>query len=64
MEKNGSEDGMFYTEFHHTKVFTVGGDSLGWVDLRIGILLCQGILAQGPPPVMRFIQLPQLMPIN
>ncbi|TVU28656.1 hypothetical protein EJB05_20183 [Eragrostis curvula] len=53
---------MYYAQFEHTKVFTIGGDSLAWSDLRYGILMCQGIL--GDEPVMRLIPLPQLLPIN
>ncbi|KAK3155537.1 hypothetical protein QOZ80_2BG0204470 [Eleusine coracana subsp. coracana] len=49
-------------ELEHAKVFTVGGNSLAWVDLRYGILMCEGV--NNDSPVMRFIQLPQLMPIN
>lgn len=38
-------------------------DSLGWVDLQRGILLCN-VLDENPNPVVRFIPLPKPMPGN
>lgn len=47
--------------FDQTKVLAVGGGVLAWVDLRLGILLCN-VLAKDP--VVRRIHLPPLMPSN
>ncbi|OEL16886.1 hypothetical protein BAE44_0022095, partial [Dichanthelium oligosanthes] len=48
--------------FHHTKVFSIGGSSLAWVDLRHDILLCDELGENHP--TMRLIQLPPLTPTN
>lgn len=43
------------------KVITVGGDSIGWVDLWRGILVCNML---DEDPVVRFLSLPGRMPTN
>ncbi|KAK3127535.1 hypothetical protein QOZ80_7AG0574690 [Eleusine coracana subsp. coracana] len=55
------ESEMYYGMFEPSRVFSVGGDSLAWVDLRNGILLCNELEKD---PVMHFIKLPRLMPSN
>ncbi|OEL20786.1 hypothetical protein BAE44_0018191 [Dichanthelium oligosanthes] len=47
----------------HAKVFSVGGGSLAWVDLRHGVLLCD-VLGEEERPVMHRIRLPPLLPSN
>ncbi|CAN6203690.1 unnamed protein product [Urochloa humidicola] len=44
-----------------SKVISVGGVWLGWVDLRRGVLLCN---VADDHPEMRLIQLPPLLPTN
>ncbi|CAN6223091.1 unnamed protein product [Urochloa humidicola] len=44
-----------------TKVISMGGVWLGWIDLRYGVLLCN---AADKLPEMRLIQLPSLMRTN
>ncbi|KAG0547655.1 LOW QUALITY PROTEIN: hypothetical protein BDA96_01G098900 [Sorghum bicolor] len=44
-----------------TKVFSIGGGSLAWVDLRHGIMMCDVLDEE---PELRLIQLPQLLPSN
>ncbi|RLN23421.1 hypothetical protein C2845_PM07G23680 [Panicum miliaceum] len=48
-------------EFDPTKVFSVSGDSLAWVDLQLGILLCKKV---DKDPEMLLIQLPTLLAAN
>lgn len=52
---------MYYSVSKPCRVFSFGGDSLAWVDLRYGILLCNEL---DKDHVMRFIELPALMPTN
>ncbi|GJN01863.1 hypothetical protein PR202_ga19164 [Eleusine coracana subsp. coracana] len=51
----------FYGDFVPTKVFSVDGGSLAWVDLRIGILLFNSLPED---PEVRLIRLPPLLPTN
>jgi hypothetical protein len=44
-----------------TKVFSIGGGSLAWIDLRHGIMMCNVLDEE---PELRLIQLPQLLPSN
>ncbi|TVU31988.1 hypothetical protein EJB05_23704, partial [Eragrostis curvula] len=52
---------LHYCEFEPSKVFSIGGVSLAWVDLRQGILLCKQVEKD---PVMHLIELPALLPTN
>ncbi|TVU31994.1 hypothetical protein EJB05_23710 [Eragrostis curvula] len=52
---------LHYCEFEPSKVFSIGGVSLAWVDLRQGILLCKQVEKD---PVMHLIELPVLLPTN
>ncbi|CAL4958908.1 unnamed protein product [Urochloa decumbens] len=47
-----------------TKVFSVGGSSLAWVDLSLGVLLCDMLGSKDDDLEMRLIDLPPLMPTN
>jgi hypothetical protein len=42
-------------------VFSIGGGSLAWIDLRHGIMMCNVLDEE---PELRLIQLPQLLPSN
>jgi hypothetical protein len=44
-----------------TKVISIGGVGLGWIDLRHGVLLCDVV---DKSPEIRLVQLPSLMPTN
>ncbi|CAL4942547.1 unnamed protein product [Urochloa decumbens] len=58
----GPSADVWYSEFDPTRVFSIGGGSLAWVDLRSGILVCKEVDHQDPEMVL--IQLPQLLPAN
>ncbi|TVU02187.1 hypothetical protein EJB05_52330, partial [Eragrostis curvula] len=52
---------VHYGEFVPDKAFAIGEDSLAWVDLQFGILMCENLHKD---PEMRLIGLPALMPAN
>ncbi|XBH86266.1 hypothetical protein VPH35_073968 [Triticum aestivum] len=57
----GDDDLRHVRNHRTTKVITVGVDSLGWVDLWRGILLCN-VLDENP--VVRYLSFPRPMPGN
>ena len=59
---DGDTDYDLLAMHYPTKVISIGGVWLAWIDLRRGVLLCN--VAVDRLPEMRLIQLPSLLGIN